>query len=249
MGRIVAIGGGENGRPGTSYETGPFDREIVSLAEKKNPNFLFVGLACEDSDSYYNVMCGIYGEQFHCNTDQLTKEDLRQFVKAAVKIKTADIIYVGDGNALRLMSLLRKYKIDLLLRDAYYGRTVLCGVSAGAICWCSCGNSDSRKLTGCRDHFIRVNGLGLIPLLLCPHYDVEPTRQTDLKRMMKSTHNIPAIAMDNGTALEIVNGRYRILRSLENADAKKCYWKNGEYQMEVLPIQERFEEAAPLFTK
>lgn len=249
MGKIVAIGGGENGRPGTAYETEPFDREIVSLTEKKNPNFLFVGLADEDSDSAYQVMCGIYGDQFHCSTDQLTKEDLRKFVKAAVKIKTANIIYVGDGNALRLMSLLRKYKIDGLLRDAYHSRTVLCGVNAGAICWCSCGNSDSRKFTSGSDQLIRVNGLGLIPLLLCPQYDVEPSRQADLKRMMKSTHNIPALAMDNGTALEITDGRYRILRSLENAEVKKCYWKNREYRMEVLPIQDRFEEAAPLFSK
>ncbi|HEX3027495.1 MAG TPA: Type 1 glutamine amidotransferase-like domain-containing protein, partial [Clostridia bacterium] len=203
----------------------------------------------EEPDSTYQTMCKIYEEQFHCSTDQLTKEDLRKFVKAAVKIKTADIIYVGDGNALRLMSLLRKYKIDVLLRDAFHSRTVLCGVNAGAICWCSCGNSDSRKFTSGSDQLIRVNGLGLIPLLLCPHYDVEPARQADLKRMMKSTHNIPAIAMDKGTALEIKDGCYRILRSLENAEAKKCYWKSGEYRMEVLPIQDQFEKVAPLFAK
>ena len=35
--RIVAIGGGENGRPGTAYETGPFDREILSLTGKRDP--------------------------------------------------------------------------------------------------------------------------------------------------------------------------------------------------------------------
>ena len=35
--RIVAIGGGENGRPGTAYETGPFDREILSLTASGGP--------------------------------------------------------------------------------------------------------------------------------------------------------------------------------------------------------------------
>ena len=249
MGRLVAIGGGENGRNGTAYETEPFDREIVSLTEKSNPNFLFIGLASGDSDSYYEVMRGIYGNRFHCRTDRLTEEDLPQFANTAVKIKTADIIYVGGGNTLRLMSLFRKYKVDTLLRDAYRGRTVLCGISAGAICWCSYGNSDSRKFASGSELFLRVTGLGLIPLLLCPHYDVEPARQEDLKRMMKSTHNIPAIAMDNGTALEIVDGRYRILQSLENAEARKCCWKNGGYRIEPLPIQDRYEETALLFTK
>jgi dipeptidase E len=249
MGRIVAIGGGENGRSGSAYETEPFDREIVSLTEKSNPNFLFIGLASGDSDSYYEVMRGIYGDRFHCSTDRLTEEDLPQFAKTAVKIKTADIIYVGGGNTLRLMSLLRKFKTDTLLRDAYRGRTVLCGVSAGAICWCSYGNSDSRKFTSGSELFLRVTGLGLIPLVFCPHYDVEPARQEDLKRMMKRTHNIPAVAMDNGTALEIVDGRYRILRSLENAEARKCYWKNSGYHIEPLPIQAQFQDAAPLFAK
>ena len=45
MGKIVAIGGGENGRGEHPYETGPFDREIVRLTGKDDPNFLFIGLA------------------------------------------------------------------------------------------------------------------------------------------------------------------------------------------------------------
>lgn len=40
MGKIVAIGGGENGRGEHPYETGPFDREIVRLTGKDDPNFL-----------------------------------------------------------------------------------------------------------------------------------------------------------------------------------------------------------------
>ena len=63
------------------------------------------------------------------------------------KINWADIIYVGGGNTLRLMTLLRRHKIDVLLKQAAKQNKVLCGVSAGAICWCNFGNSDSRKFT------------------------------------------------------------------------------------------------------
>lgn len=31
MGKIVAIGGGENGHHNTKYETAPFDKEIIRL--------------------------------------------------------------------------------------------------------------------------------------------------------------------------------------------------------------------------
>ena len=46
MKKIVAIGGGGNGRikcDGTNglYETGPMDQEIVKLTGKDTPNFLF----------------------------------------------------------------------------------------------------------------------------------------------------------------------------------------------------------------
>jgi len=54
MGKIVAIGGGENGRPGYKYETEFLDKEIIHLSNKKVPNFLFVGLASKYPNSYYD---------------------------------------------------------------------------------------------------------------------------------------------------------------------------------------------------
>ena len=40
--KIVAMGGGENGRPGKPYEIKVFDEEIVKMTGKKSPNFLFI---------------------------------------------------------------------------------------------------------------------------------------------------------------------------------------------------------------
>ena len=78
MGKIVAIGGGENGRGDHPYETGPFDREIVRLTGKDDPNFLFIGLANSFSDSYYATMCDIFHGRLGCtHTDHLTEADLR----------------------------------------------------------------------------------------------------------------------------------------------------------------------------
>ena len=41
MGIFVLIGGGENGRPGTSYETEQIDKEIVSLLSKNKEFFIY----------------------------------------------------------------------------------------------------------------------------------------------------------------------------------------------------------------
>ena len=229
MGRIVAIGGGENGRPGTNYETGAFDREIIAMTGRERPRFLFVGLAQVSSEGYYNVMRNIYHGMYGCETEHLTEEDIKDPQAASAKIADADIIYVGGGNTLRLMTLLRKHKIDEMLAAAYENNTVLCGVSAGAICWCDYGNSDSRKFTSGSEQLIRVKGLGFVHVLMCPHFNAEPRRQADLPRMMKTTYSIPAIALDNGAALVINGDEYKIMTSIEGAKARKCYWENGEY--------------------
>ena len=62
--KIVAIGGGENGREIENnqflpYETKSIDEEIVSLTNKKKPNYLFI-VHSQDSleiqDSYFQTM-------------------------------------------------------------------------------------------------------------------------------------------------------------------------------------------------
>jgi len=229
MGKFVLIGGGECGRPGTEYETELLDKEIISLTGKEKPNYLLIALASEIPELYYDVMYKVYDEMYHCNTDQILIRDLEDFEILKRKVGWADIIYVGGGDTLKLMKALRKYNIDKLLKEAYDEGKVLCGVSAGAICWCNYGNSDSRIITSNRDELIRVKGLGFLPVLLCPHYDVESFRKPSLKEMMKRTYKIPAIALDNGAALEIVDGKFRILNCFEWSTATKCYWKNNKY--------------------
>ena len=164
MGKFVAIGGGENGHHNTKYETAPFDKEIIKLTGKTNPNFLFIGLANSYPDYYFEVMDKIYNAMYGCNTDYLRYDDIKNQNTARSKIKIADIVYVGGGNTAKLMRLLRKYGIDKMLVEAYNDDKVLCGVSAGGICWCDWGNSDS-EINSSKNRMIRVKGLGLIHIL------------------------------------------------------------------------------------
>lgn len=224
--KLVLIGGGENGHHNTNYETAPFDKEIIRLTEKETPQFLFIGAANKYPDYYYKIMQGIYGETYHCETSHLTVADMKNHKISESKINNADIIYVGGGNTLNLMKQLRKYGIDNFLEKAAEQNKVLCGVSAGAICWCKYGQSDSREGSS-----IRVKGLGLVDLLYCPHILTEPEREEYLKGMMKTTYKIPSVAVDRA-ALEIVDDKYRVIFLEDNSKADKCYWKNGEYVVE-----------------
>lgn len=228
--KIFAIGGGGNGRDGGPYEIKQFDKQIVKLAKVPKPHFLFVSFSQttqENANSYYSLMQGHF-TKLGCVCDHLSDQDLKDSLAIKDKIEKANIIYVGGGNTLRLMQKLRKYNIDKLIKKAAQKNVVLCGVSAGAICWCNCGNSDSRKFTSNSTQLIKVKGLGLLNVLMCPHYDVEQHRQPDLKRMMRTTKCV-AIALDNCSALQIVDNNYSVQKTKTTAKAHKCFWKNGQY--------------------
>lgn len=234
MQKLVAIGGGEIGRPGTKVETSQIDKEIIKMSGKKNPRLLFIPTASSDSSGYFELVKKHFGKRLGCKVDALflIKEKISE-KEIEKKIFSSDIIYVGGGNTLKMMKIWRKFGVDKMLVKAHKKGIVLSGLSAGSICWFRYGNSDSLKFSGANNPLIKVKGLGLINALHCPHYDAEPYRQKDLKRMMKKTPGV-AIALDNCTALEVIDDKYRIIKSKKSAKARKCFWNKGKYFVEEI---------------
>jgi len=146
MGKIIALGGGEMGRPGTKKETISIDREIIRLTGKKHPKLLFLPTASGDALSYVEVVKKYFGDFLGCRVSSLLllKERLPH-TAIRTKILGSDIVYVGGGNTLRMMRIWRKQGVDKILQLAYKKGIVLAGLSAGAICWFRYGNSDARK--------------------------------------------------------------------------------------------------------
>jgi dipeptidase E len=260
MGKIIAIGGGEIGRPKESggyypIETTSIDKEIIKLSRKKNPALLFIPTASGDSQGYCDVVEKYYGKKLGCRVENLllTKEKIqnKKITKEMIrkKILSSDIIYVGGGNTLKMMTLWRALGVDKLLLEAYKKGIVLSGLSAGAICWFSFGNSDSRKFTSNSNKLIKVAGLGFIVALCCPHYFGEVERKPQLKEMMKNTPKIVSIALTECCALEIIDNNYRILKSKRDAKAFKVFWKNGKYYEKEIMEKKEFLELNNLLKK
>ena len=170
MGKIVAIGGYD--KKEIIEETTSINREILKLTGKKKPKVLFLPTASDDSDRYVRIFLNHFGKKLKCSTDLLLlyKEKLTS-KQIAAKIMWADAIYVGGGNTLKMMNLWRKMGVDKMLKKAFTKGTVLSGISAGSICWFTSGVSDSRQFKNPKSNeYIKVTGLGLIPVLHCPHY-------------------------------------------------------------------------------
>jgi len=255
MRKIIAIGGGEMGRPKEDgsgnypVETTPIDMEIIKLTGKQNPKLLFIPTASHDSREYFEIVKKHFLSLGCSEVNALFLSDKSLTKTQIVRLITSnDAIYVGGGNTLRMMKVWRRMGVDKMLSLAYANGIVLSGLSAGSICWFSYGNSDSRILNNSGNTTIKVTGLGYIDALHCPHYDFETFRQKDLKRMMRSTSKV-AIALDNCAALEVVDDKYRIITSKPNAKARKIYWKRGEYIIQEIAVDTKYRPMEELLTK
>jgi dipeptidase E len=242
MKTIVAIGGGEL----RDLETLPIDRAIVKLAQKKHPKALFIPTASNDAIRYWETFQSVYGKKLGCETDVLflvcgerTKKQIEE------KILSADIVYVGGGNTLRMLRIWKKCGVDKLLRKAYEKGIILSGLSAGAIAWFRYGSSDSRRFmkNGKQtESFMRVSALGFLPFTVSPHHIREKKlRDPGIKEMMLRTPGV-ALALDDNSAILIQNDRFEILRSKPGAKIKKVFKRNGKIESKPLKDSGMLEE-------
>lgn len=254
MKKLLAIGGGENGRfledgSWAPYETEPMDKEIIKLTNKIKPNFLFLGHAMcfsdEIQDSYYETMKKIYGDKFGCNCKHLKSNDL--YNKDLVKelIDWADIIYEGGGDTKQMISLWKETNFDKTLYEAWNKGKVICGISAGAICWFRSCNSDCNS-----GEFEIVDCLNWFNLFATPHCN-EKGRYESSKNQIKENGEI-AIMLSNKSAIEIIDDKYRIiLNKNENSHpyVLKAYFDKGVYKEIKLTNEVEFLLFSNLFSK
>ena len=221
--QIVAIGGGDLRKK----ETLRIDEFIVGLTGKRRPNALLIPTATEDAPRYPEAFDLIYGGVLGCKTDHLLLYRRPADRKGArKKILGADLIYVGGGNTLRMMRFWRRLGIDRLLRRAGRAGTVLCGISAGAICWHEWGHSDSRGFSGKPDWpYIRVKGLGHVPGLFCPHLNGEARGDSLAEMVMK--HGDSTVACDSNAAVHY-NGSTAVCVSSRKRARAHVYERRAE---------------------
>lgn len=228
MQKLLLIGGGGNGRGDSPYETKVFDEEVVKMTGKDEPNFLFIGLASSFSDSYYDTMKKIY-KDLGCTTAYLKKKNIINNPDISRnKILNADIIYICGGDSIKLIDTIKEYHLEKYLEEAKNKGTILCGISAGAIMLANNGYSDSRIIRNESDKYEFINGLNLLDISFCPHYNQESKKANDMKAELKNTSKV-VYALGDGSAIEVIEDKFRIITSIPKAKAYKCFYENGSF--------------------
>ena len=247
MQNIVAIGGGDL----RTLATEPIDRAVIELTGRASPNVLFVPTASSDSAEYWHAFEHAYGTVYGCPTDVLFLLGATPPAeRIAAKVRWADVVYVGGGNTLKMMRRWRRLGVDALLREAHAGGTVLCGVSAGAICWFERGHSDSMSFYHPEAwSYIAVTGMGLLPGLACPHYDGDTAgvpRRDDFHAMLRKQGG-PGLALDGLCAVAFVGDEYRVLAATRDAAAYAHTVRHGQVVERHLPAGPGYRPASELF--
>ncbi|WP_162978999.1 peptidase E [Pseudomonas aeruginosa] len=221
--KIISMGGGEI----SELETLELDHFVCSQTLKLKPSALFIPTASGDAEGYCETFHYVYGQRLGCRVDALlaTGSDFSK-KEATQKIMNADLVYVGGGNTQRMLEIWRRFGIDEALRRAGENGTILSGLSAGGICWYESGLSDSDRFAENSSWSLRrIDALGFVPGLFCPHLDKEQRHAPLYDLVLASGER--AIACDNGAAVYWDNGVARALTSIPNAYVY-VYTKNSE---------------------
>lgn len=216
---IVAMGGGAWG---SEPDNPLLDNYILSLARSDHPRLCFIPTASGDSDQYITRFYDAFRDRgcvpTHLPLFHRTIADLWTF------LLSQDILWIGGGNTANMLAVWKLHGVIEILREAWQQGIVLCGSSAGSICWYDCGVTDSygktlQPIHGC---------LGFLSGSHCPHYDGEPQRRPCYHQMIAAGDLPAGIAADDGAGVkylgteeaEIISSRpdARVWRISRNED-------------------------------
>jgi peptidase E len=173
------------------------DDYVLSLTDARRPRICFLPTASGDADHY--VVRFYRRFSTHCEASHLSlfrrdhggegvEDDL------ASHLLSQDLIYVGGGNVVSMLGVWHAHGLDDILRKAWREGVVLCGPSAGSLCWFD------EALSAFHGPPRRIRGLGLLPYSNCVHYNAEPARRAEYHSLVSDGMR-SGFAVDDGVAL------------------------------------------------
>jgi peptidase E len=227
--QIVAFGGG-----GFSMERGNplLDDYVLEVTGRERPRVCFLPTASGDADHYivrfYQAFDAARCEPSHVSLFRRDggARDIHEH------ILSSDLVYVGGGSVISLLGAWRAHGLDATLRLAWERGTVMCGVSAGSLCWFASAVSAFHGPPQL------VEGLGLLPHSNCVHFDGERDREGAFRQHLLDGM-CAGYAAEDGAALHFVGERLAaVVTSRPNARAYRMRrTESGRIERRALPAR------------
>jgi len=190
MRQVVAFGGG-----GFSQESGNplLDDYVLALTGTANPRVCFLPTASGDADHYLVRFYNTFRDRGRPSHVSLFRRE-RGVPDIRSHLLAQDLIYVGGGSMLNLLAVWDAHDLGAILRLAWERGILICGQSAGAMCWFEVGISRGSGKAR------RAAGLGVLPGSCCVHYHSEPDRRRLLLESVASS-GLSGYGIDDHAAL------------------------------------------------
>ena len=206
------------------------DDFILSRGKGRESRVCFVATASGDSDRMLVNFYTALGPRCRATHLPLFR---REHADVTAFLLDNDVIYVGGGNSINMLAIWRAHGVNTALRRAYDAGILLCGLSAGGLCWFETGVTDSfgGPLAPLED------ALGFLPGSFCPHYDGDPRRRPTYQRMVREGMQ-SGYAADVGAALHFIDGGLtEVVTSRPQAGAYRLERREGDLHEEKLPAR------------
>ena len=197
------------------------DEFVLELTGKVRPRVCFLPSASGDADHYIVRFYRHFGAD-RCDPSHLSLfRRERAPAEPREHLLSQDLIYVGGGSVTSLIGVWRAHGIDEILRECWENGIVLCGLSAGSLCWFEEGVSTFHGPPQ------RTEGLGFLPWSNTVHYSSEPRRREVLFDWLREGM-APAYAADDGAALHFVGDDVaQVVASRPGARAYRVELRHG----------------------
>ncbi len=229
--QIVAFGGG-----GFSMEWGNtlLDDHVLSLTGVERPRVCFLPTASGDADHYVVRFYRAFPAS-RCEPSHISLFRRETGVgEPRAHLLDQDLIYVGGGSLVSLIGTWRAHGLDEVLADAWRAGVVLCGGSAGSLCWFA------DALSGFHEGAPRrLSGLGLLPWSNAVHYCEEPGRRSAFVQAVRAGM-APGYGAGDGAALHFVGTELHEVVSSRPAARAWFVRRHGRSGVRERPLPVRY---------
>jgi peptidase E len=234
--RVVAMGGGGFGsRPGDPA----LDQHVLDVAETSTPRVCLLPTASGDPEEQIHRFYRAYEprdcEPTHVSLFRMGSKpiDLREL------LLSQDVIYVGGGSMLNLIAIWRAHGLDEILREAWDTGIVLCGISAGSMCWFEAG------ITKSFGEPRPAEGLGFLHGSNSVHWHSEPERRPCFVEAVRTEEIPPGYGVDDGVGL-VFHGT-ELAEVVSARPSAGAWWVDGgeTERLDVVALEEPDAESDP----
>jgi len=195
--RIVAIGGGGFGSTARDHALDAYIAELAAAPGRaERPRICLLPTASGDPKDQIARFNATF-RRLGCDASHLALFRLgdQPEVELAEHLLAQDAIYVGGGSLANLLAIWRTHGLDDVLREAWQAGILLCGVSAGSMCWFEAGITRSHGEPRPRP------GLGFLAGSNCVHYANDAARRPSYHAAMLAGALPGGWGVPDGTAL------------------------------------------------